>query len=46
MIADLIKANRSCRRFDEKHPIASSTPAAPALNSQPSPAQTQWHKGQ
>lgn len=21
MIADLIKANRSCRRFDEKHPI-------------------------
>ena len=25
MIADLIKANRSCRRFDEKHPIASST---------------------
>ncbi len=25
MIADLIKANRSCRRFDESHPIAAPT---------------------
>ena len=25
MIADLIKANRSCRRFAESHPIAAST---------------------
>jgi nitroreductase len=25
MIADLVKANRSCRRFDEQHPIATST---------------------
>jgi nitroreductase len=25
VIADLIKANRSCRRFDEKHPIAETT---------------------
>jgi nitroreductase len=24
MIADLIKANRSCRRFDEKHPISAT----------------------
>ena len=24
MIADLIKANRSCRRFDEKHPISAA----------------------